>query len=48
MGLRYFPQLGAAMREANFPIASEKGLAASTILETGDSLPHLIEDWSHP
>jgi hypothetical protein len=25
MGLRYFPQLKTAMREANFQIASEKG-----------------------
>lgn len=48
MGLRYFPRLEIAMCEANFQIASEKGLAASTILETDDSLPHLIEGWSHP
>ena len=45
MGLRYFPQLETAMREANF---QKKGLAALTILETDDSLPHLLEDWSHP
>lgn len=48
MGLRYFPQVETAMREANFQIASEKGLAASTILEVDDLLPHLTEDWSHP
>jgi hypothetical protein len=46
-GLRYFPQLETATRKANFQIASEEGLAASTILETNDSLPHLSEDWSH-
>jgi len=31
-----------------FKWLQEKGLAASTILETDDSLPHLSEDWSHP
>ena len=39
MGLCYFPQLEAA-------IASEKGLAAPTIPEADNSLPHLIGDWS--
>jgi hypothetical protein len=42
MGLRYFPQLEAAMRKVNFPTASEKGLTASTIPEADNSLPHLI------
>jgi Fungal Zn(2)-Cys(6) binuclear cluster domain len=45
MGLRYFPQLEAAMRKVNFQIASGKGLAASTIPEANNSLPHLIGDW---
>jgi hypothetical protein len=48
MGLHYFPQLETAMCKANLQIASEKGLALSTILGTDNSLPHLTEDWRHP
>jgi hypothetical protein len=48
MGLRYFSPTRSYNAQSQCQAASEKGLAASTIPEADNSLPHLIGDWSRP